>query len=105
MAKNDSLDDEDKVRLLRSLAFQVHRKQPLAEVLLEQVESELRGSRRRIYRPAAECLGADDPLGALQALGVVGDEAACILGPVIDAGDHRMLSSALNRLADWVEGQ
>lgn len=105
MAKNDSLDGEDKVRLLRALAFHIHRKEPLADALLEQVESELRGSRRRAWRSAAERLGEGDPLGALLALGVVGDEAACILGPVIESGDHRMLSGALNRLADWVEGQ
>lgn len=104
MAKNDSLDGEDKVRMLRAVAFQVHRKQPIVEVLLEHVESELRGSRRRIYRPAAERLAEGDALGALQELGAVGDEAACILGPVIESGDHRMLSSALNRLADWAEG-
>lgn len=103
MAKNDSLDTEDKVRLLRAVAFHVHRKEPIADVLMEQVEQELRGSRRRVYRAAAEALAAGDTLGALTAIGLVGDEAACILGPVIDHGDHRMVSSALNNLADWVE--
>lgn len=103
MAKNDSLDTEDKVRLLRAVAFHVHRKQPIADVLMEQVEQELRGSRRRVYRAAAEALADGDTLRALTAIGAVGEEAACILGPVIDQGDHRLLSSALNNLADWAE--
>jgi hypothetical protein len=103
MARNDSLDTEDKARLLRAVAFHVHRKQPIAEVLMEQVEQELRGSRRRVYRAAAEALAEGDSLKALTAIGAVGDEAACILGPMIEHGDHRMLSSALNNLADWVE--
>jgi hypothetical protein len=103
VAKNDTLDRDDKVYLLRSLAHHVHRKRELAEVLLEHVETELRGSRRRIYRPAAEALSRDDVLEALTVLGLVGEEAACILGPVIDMGDHRMVSGALSRLADYAE--
>ncbi|MGE5476101.1 MAG: hypothetical protein ACM3Q1_05565 [Bacteroidales bacterium] len=103
MAKHDSLDGEDKVRLMRALAFHVHRKRPLDEVLTELVEQELRGTRRRIYRAAAEKMAENDPLGALLAIGVIGDEAACVLGPMIDDGDHRLLSSAFNRLADWLE--
>ncbi|MCR6630801.1 MAG: hypothetical protein NVV74_12545 [Magnetospirillum sp.] len=103
MAKHDSLDTEDKVRLLRSLAHHVHRKRPVDEVLMELVEQELRGGRRRIYRAAAEKLAEDDPLGALQAIGAVGDEAACVLGPVLDSDDHRLISNAINRLADWQE--
>lgn len=103
MAKNDSLDHEDKVRLLRALAFHVHRKRPADEALMELVEQELRGSRRRIYRAAAEALAQNDTLGALTAIGVVGDEAACVLGPVLDDADHRLLSNVLTRLADWTE--
>jgi hypothetical protein len=103
VAKNDSLDREDKVYLLRSLAHHVHRKRVLAEALLEHVETELRGSRRRIYRPAAEALAQDDVMAALAALGVVGGEAACVLGPVIESGDHRMLSAILGALADYAE--
>lgn len=105
MARGDSLDTEDKVRLLRSLAFHVHRKRPMDEALMELVEQELRGTRRRVYRAAAECMAQGDTLGALQAIDVVGDEAACVLGPMIDDGDHRLLSAALNRLADWAEQQ
>ncbi|HLO78220.1 MAG TPA: hypothetical protein VK196_17325 [Magnetospirillum sp.] len=103
MAKNDSMDVEDKVRLLRALAFHIHRKRPLDEVLLELVEQELRGNRRRIYRPAAERLADGDPLAALLSLDMVGEEAACVLGPVIDGGDHRLLSNVFNRLADRAE--
>ena len=103
MAKNDTLDGEDKVRLLRSLAFHVHRKVPVADALMELVEQELRGSRRRVYRAAAERLAEGNPLAALQDIGAVGDEVACVLGPVIESGDHRLLSTALNNLADWVE--
>lgn len=103
MAKNDSLDNEDKVRLLRALAFHVHRKRQADEALMELVEQELRGSRRRIYRAAAEKLAESDVLGALQAIGAVGDEAACVLGPVLDEGNHRLLSNILTQLADWSE--
>lgn len=103
MAKNESMDVEDKVRLLRALAFHTHRKRPVTDALLELVEQELRGNRRRIFRPAAERLAEGEPLAALQALDMVGKEAACVLGPVIDSGDHRLLSNALNRLADLAE--
>lgn len=103
MAKNDTLDGEDKVLMLRSLAFHVHRKRPVEEVLLEMVETELRGSRRRIYRPAAERLAENDPAGALLTLGVISEETACVLGPVIEHGDHRLLSGALNKLAELAE--
>lgn len=103
MSKHDSLDGEDKVRLLRALAFHVHRKRPVDEALTELVEQELRGTRRRIYRAAAEKMAENDALGALQAIGVIGDEAACVLGPMLDGGDHRMISAAINRLADWNE--
>lgn len=103
MAKNDSMDIEDKVRLLRALAFHVHRKRPVEEALLELVEQELRGNRRRIYRPAAERLAEGETLAALEALGMVGDEAACVLGPVLEGGDHRLLSNIFNRLADLAE--
>ncbi|NFV80541.1 hypothetical protein [Magnetospirillum aberrantis] len=105
MAKGDSLDTEDKVRILRSLAFHVHRKRPADEALMELVEQELRGTRRRVYRAAAERMAESDTLGALLAIGAVSDEVACVLGPVIDDGDHRLLSNALNRLADWTEQQ
>lgn len=103
MAKNESMDVEDKVRLLRALAFHVHRKRPVDDALMELVEQELRGNRRRIYRPAAERLAEGEVLAALQAIGMVGDEAACVLGPVIESGDHRLLSNVLTRLADWSE--
>lgn len=105
MAKNDTQDTEDKVRLLRQLAFHVHRKVPLAEALMDLVEQELRGSRRRVYRAAAEALAEDDPAKALHAIGAVGDEAMCVLGPVIASGDHRLQSLVLNNLADWAEAQ
>ncbi|HTH16189.1 MAG TPA: hypothetical protein VL974_06015 [Magnetospirillum sp.] len=103
MAKHDSLDTEDKVRLLRALAHHVHRKRALDEVLTEQVEQELRGSRRRLYRAAAEALAEGAVLTALRALELVGEEAGLMLDLIIESGDHRQLSTALNRLADFVE--
>lgn len=103
MARNDTLESEDKVRLLRALAHHVHRKRALGEVLMELVEQELRGARRRLYRSAAELLAEDRVLEALQSLDLVGAEAAPLLGLIIDNGDHRLLSSALSQLADFTE--
>lgn len=103
MAKHDGLDTEDKVRLLRALAHHVHRKRPLDEVLMEQVELELRGSRRRLYRAAAEALAEGQVMTALRSLELVGEEAALMLDLIVEAGDHRQVSMALNRLAEFVE--
>ncbi|MBX9634333.1 MAG: hypothetical protein K2X44_05060 [Magnetospirillum sp.] len=105
MAKNDTLDPDDKVRLLRALAFQIHRKRPGDEALGEILGQESRGGRSRVFRPANDALAERGFSAAMQVLGMVSDEAAILLEVVIDANDHRLLSSALGKLADFIEGQ
>lgn len=106
MAKQDGLLDKDeKVKLLRAFAFQVHRKRPLDEVVMEHVEQELQRGRRREYRPVAEAINADGPAAAMKALSLVDDQAAAILTVITEqAKDHRLLSDILEKLADfWAE--
>lgn len=105
MAKNDTLDSEDKVRLLRALAFQIHRKRPGDEVLGEMLGQESRGGRSRVFRPASETLTERGFVAAMQVLGMVGDEAAILLDVVVESNDHRLLSNALGKLADFVEAE
>jgi hypothetical protein len=103
MARNDSLDPIEKARLLRGLAFRVHRKQPCSEALAELLGEESRGGRHRTFRPALDVLDEMGVLPALQAIDLLGDEAAAVMAAVIDANDHRFLSAALGRLADHAE--
>lgn len=103
MARNDSLDPVAKARLLRALAFRVHRKQPCPDALAEILGEESRGGRHRAFRTALDLLAEDGVLPALQAIDLLNDEAAAIMAAVLDANDHRLLSAALGRLADHVE--
>jgi len=103
MARHDTLDIEDKVRVLRALAFQIHRKRDPAEVLNEILDQESKGGRRRAFRPAVDALAESGFLEAVKALELVGAEAALILDVVIDTHDHRLLSNALGKLADFTE--
>jgi len=103
MARTDSLDTADKVRLLRALAFQIRRKRPAGEAFGEVLEQEFRGGRHRLFRPASDALGESGVLAALKLLGLVGDEAAAVLTVVVDANDHRLLAGALEHLADFTE--
>ena len=57
MARNDSLDTADKVRLLRALAFQIRRKIPATDALTDVMEQEFRGGRHKLFRPASDALG------------------------------------------------
>lgn len=103
MARNDSLDVADKVRLLRALAFQIRRKRPAEEAFTDVLEQEFRGGRHRLFRPASDALGESGFLVALMVLGLIGDEAAAVLTVVFDANDHRLLAGALEHLADHTE--
>lgn len=103
MARNDSLDAAEKVRLIRALAFQIRRKHPAVEAFTEVLEQEFRGGRHRMFRPTSDALGESGFLAALKVLGLIGEEAAVILDIVIDANDHRLLAGALERLADHTE--
>lgn len=103
MARNDTLDPSDKVRLLRGLAFRVHRKQPCPDALAEVLGEESRGGRHRAFRAAVDLLEDEGVLPALQAIEMFSDETAAIMAAVLDANDHRLLSAALSRLADHIE--
>jgi len=103
MARTESLDREEKARLLRSLAFRVHRKQPCPQALDDLLGEESRGGRSRMFRDAVSRLGEQGVVPALLALDLIGAEAGAVMAAVLDANDHRLLSAALGRLADYVE--
>jgi hypothetical protein len=105
MARKDGIDTAEKVRLLRELAFHIHRKLPAGEALAAYIEAQGKLGRHREVRPATEALGQDGFLGGLQALGLVADETAAVLAAVIAAEDHRLLAKTLVQLADYLEGQ
>lgn len=98
-----SRDNAEKARLLRALAFEIHRKRPAEEVLAECFEKEGRGGRHRMFREARAMLETSGFAAALQTAGLVGDEAAVILAAVAAAGDHRLLSGVLSSLADLLD--
>jgi hypothetical protein len=95
--------NEDKVRLLHSVAFLIHRKRPAVEALAECFESEGKGGRHRQFRQAVTVLEAEGFVPALAAAELIGAEAAAILATVDAAGDHRLLAAALNAVADYLE--
>ncbi len=103
MAKSSDLDTDDKIRVLKALAFQIHRKHPALEALSEVLDQESKGGRNRAFRPAKDALENEGFLAALQAIGLIGDEAAVVMAAVIEAHDHRLLSNALTRLVDFLE--
>jgi len=101
MAKNnDILDASEKARLLRAVAFQAQRKQPLDEVILGYVQGELQRGRRKEFRPVMESLQNDGPIAAMLALTLLGEEGGLLLGFIVASKDHRLLADALNALAD-----
>src|SRR6516165_4247994 len=100
MSRNDRQAAEEKGRLLRALAFQIHRKRPADEVLREHIDQKMQNGQRREFRPAEEALVNDGFLAALRVLDVIGGEAAAVLAVVMEAKDHRLLAGALGRLAD-----
>lgn len=103
MAKGTDLDTEDKVRVLKALAFQIHRKTPPQEAMGEVLDQESKGGRNRAFRPAKEALESGGFLAAMQAVELLSDEAASIMAVVVNAHDHRLLSNALTGLADYIQ--
>jgi hypothetical protein len=101
MARKKPRTGDERARTLRGLSHQVHRKRPLEDVLLEYIEDNLRQGGNREFRPAEEALRTEGPAAALKALDLIGDEASRIIGCVIAADDHRLLSAALDNLADF----
>lgn len=93
----------EKGRLLRMLAFHIHKKLPADEALTACFEAEGRGGRHRQWRQAGSVLAVEGFVPALVAAGLVGDEAALVLSVLHAAGDHRLLSKALENLAAYRE--
>lgn len=92
---------EVKVRLLRALAFEIHRKRPAVEAMAECIEKEGQRGRHRILRPASAVLVSDGFVAALRQAGMLGEEAAVVLAAVVESGDHRLLAAAIGSLADY----
>ena len=103
MARNTGLDGADKARLLRALAFEIHRKRPGDEVLREYVDEQYALGRRREIRAADEALTERGFAAGLVALDLIGAEAAIVLAVLAEGKDHRALAAVLNNLADFVE--
>lgn len=102
MARNVN---EDKVRLLRSLAFRIHRKEAPAEALNDCFEAEGKGGKHRQWRQAVTVLAEDGFVPALREGELVGAEAALVLAVLERAKDHRLMSDAIEALADFLENQ
>ncbi len=94
-------DSAVKLRFLRALAFEIHRKRPADEAMAECIEKEGQRGRHRMLRPASAVLQAEGFIAALRTAGFLGDEAAAVLAVVAESGDHRLLSGAIGRLADF----
>lgn len=94
---------EDKIRLLRSLAFKIHRKEPAAEALNDCFEAEGKGGKHRQWRQAGAVLAEEGFVPALLAGELIGAEAAVVMTVLEMAKDHRLLSDAVSGLADYLE--
>lgn len=104
MARNDvHTAAADKARLLRALAFQIHRKQLPDEVLQAYFDEQFQLGRRREFRSANDALRDQGFAAALHSLGMMGDDAALLLAAIVESKDHRLLAAVLNTLADHAE--
>ena len=91
------------VRFLRALAYEIHRKRPAIEAMADCIEKEGQRGRHRVLRPASAVLQSEGFVPALLAAGFISEEAAAVLVAVVAGNDHRLLSSAVNNLADFHE--
>jgi hypothetical protein len=94
---------EDKLRLLRALAFHIHKKLPPVEALATCFEAEGRGGKHRQWRRGAQVLDTEGFVPALATVDLVGPEAAAVLAVIEAGGDHRLMSAAIAALADLME--
>lgn len=100
VARAQTAQTTNKAPALRALAFQIHRKKPPEEALLEHLQEQMQSGQWKRYKPAEEALAESGFVAALQVLDLVNDEAAAVLSAVVDGRDHRLLASALNALAN-----
>ncbi len=96
-------DSEHKSRFLRAVAFEIHRKRTPDEAIVACVEAEGRGGRHRILKPALAVVEERGFIPALQAVEMIGDEAASVLSCIVESGDMRLLVAALNSLAEYMD--
>jgi len=96
-------ESEEKARLLKAVAFHIHKKEAPEDALTQCFEAEGRGGKHRQWRQAQAALDSDGFVPALVVGGLIGQEAAQVLMVVEKAGDHRLLSSALNALVEYYE--
>jgi len=97
--------NDDKIRFLKALAFEIRRKRPAEEALNDCIEQEGRGGRHKAFRQAAAILQTEGFVPALLAAGLIGDEAAAVLTALMAENDHRLLASAIAGLAEFHERQ
>lgn len=103
MARKPDRDLGGKARLLRALAYEIHRKTSAEDALTTHIEEQYRLGRHREWRPVADTLAEQGFAAALAGMGLLSPDAAVVLATVVEARDHRMLSSALNALADHLD--
>ena len=100
MASNTS---DETIRLLKALAFHIHKKEPAVEALTRCFEDEGRSGRHRKWREPAAVLETHGFVPALRSADLVSEDAACLLAVIEKAGDHRLLSAALTALAEHLD--
>lgn len=97
------MDSEEGIRMLRALAFHIHKKLGPADALERCIEDEGRGGRHRRWRQTAAVLETEGFVPALLAAELVTPETAAVLAVVESGGDHRLMSAALTAIADCRE--
>ncbi len=100
MSKNRA---DEKIRLLRALAFHIHKKEAPEDALAACFEAEGRGGKHRQWRQAMQVLQGEGFIPALLQGELIGADVASVLTVVAQSNDHRLLSGALSSLADHLE--
>lgn len=104
MARPNITSNTDKAKLLRALAFEIHRKRPADEAMNAYLDDQMRSGKHREFRAAQDALNESGFAAALHALNLISDDGAVILKCLIEGGDHRLQSNALTALAEFLEG-
>ncbi|MTJ80684.1 MAG: hypothetical protein F8N37_06670 [Telmatospirillum sp.] len=97
------INSDLKLRFLRALAFEIHRKQPPVQAMADCIEKAGQKGKHRELRPAAAVLDEEGLAAAMRVAGLIGDETAVVLAEVVNSGDHRLLAGAISALADHLE--
>jgi len=105
VARLNLSSNADKAKLLRALAFEIHRKQAPDDVMRDYLDNQMRSGNRREFRAAQDALNDAGFAASLRALDIISEDAAVILNCVVLDGDHRLQSSTLTALAAFLDGQ